>query len=911
MIRFIWQNWWRRKERFFLNLVGVLIISVGLTYLVGLAEMNKGTIVDELQKRWKSSYDIVVRPKGTKSITEEMGLLDPNYLSGISGGISQKQYETIKNLPNVDVAAPIATIVDLHYYFKVAPYEYDGNGIYRLNNHYRIDDGIQSDIYTETIYLAFGDWNVLYENLIDKPEDYPIIDGIADDFITIPQTLLLAAIDPEQEAKLVGLDEAIIDIGSGRYFNPDDKVHMEILPDSDTPLIDIPIIMSNHSYSNHELTVTFEKLDIPFERKTAEKTLQSIIKKGGEAYLDTLPSTMTKTYSLTSKEIFNKLMSSISGFDTESGKPVDRTLYLDEPDGFQHVNLERPSALQYANKQSPYSERWPIAFQLKKIQYDDAGYTKESFREMKTFAFNLDQDSWPYVRHRWIGFYDPSKLTISKDPTNELPMETYRPANSKLVLDKNLKPINPPFTLIPSNSLTNDALDFIAEPPVLLTTLEAAEAIVGDKPISAIRIKVKDVNDLSEDSQAKVEKVAEEIKQKTGLMTDITLGSSPQPTLINVPAINDREETGWFEQPWVKLGTSITIFREARIGFSGLILTIMAVAIIYVWASSLVSLLSRRKEFAVLLAVGWKPSQLSRLFFLQSLLLGLAVALISWTMLGWMYFASDATVDPFRFTLTGLIGFLIYVLGAIIPAFLAIRIQPYEAMQVGEISKTGKRLIRTSGIGTMAFNHFIGKWRRSLLSIVAIALPTSLLALFLYITFRLRGVMYTTWLGQYVALEIGPVHYTSMIVALVIAILTTAEMMWQNISERQVELSLLKALGWKNRHIRYLIWIEGFFTGLFAAIIGLLLATGMMWLLYQQLPTDDLWLVLSTGAIPIVVGILGTVIPAERAVNMSPIRGMHHQYSNKKIIKQLIKWTLIIMFFVILSFFVYLIVQLT
>src|SRR5690606_25951363 len=119
--------------------------------------------------------------------------------------------------------------------------------------------------------------------------------------------------------------------------------------------------------------------------------LQSIIKKGGEAYLDTLPSTMTKTYSLTSKEIFNKLMSSISGFDTESGKPVDRTLYLDEPDGFQHVNLERPSALQYANKQSPYSERWPIAFQLKKIQYDDAGYTKESFREMKTFAFNLDQ----------------------------------------------------------------------------------------------------------------------------------------------------------------------------------------------------------------------------------------------------------------------------------------------------------------------------------------------------------------------------------------------------------------------------------------------------------------------------------------------------------------------------------------
>ncbi|HEY4601313.1 MAG TPA: ABC transporter permease, partial [Cerasibacillus sp.] len=513
MIRFIWQNWWRRKERFFLILVGVLIISVGLTYLVGLSEMNRGTIVDELQKRWKSSYDIVVRPKGTQSITEETGLLDPNYLSGISGGITMEQYETIKNIPNVDVAAPIATIVDLHYYFKIAPYEYDGNGIYRLNEHYRVDDGIQSDIQTQTSYIAFGDWDVLHENFLDKPEDYPIIHGIANDVITNPQTLLLAAIDPEQEAKLVGLDKAIIDIGNGRYFNKDDKVHIEKIPESDIPLIDMPIIISNRAYSNHKLTVTFEKLDIPFEQKTAEETLDSIMKKGGETYLDKLPGGNTKTYSFTSKDMFKKIGSSMAGFDIDSGKSVSRTLYLDKPDGFQHVDLERPSALQYTNKQSPYSERWPFAYQLKKIEYDDAGYTKESFREMKVYEFNLDQDSWPYVRHRWIGFYDPTKLNISRDPTNELPMETYRPASTELVLDKNMKPVNPPITLKPSNSLTNDALDFIAEPPALLTTLEAAEAIIGDKPISAIRIRVKDVTDLSEDSQAKIEKVADEIER--------------------------------------------------------------------------------------------------------------------------------------------------------------------------------------------------------------------------------------------------------------------------------------------------------------------------------------------------------------------------------------------------------------
>ena len=96
MIRFIWQNWWRRKERFILLIIGAFIVSAGLTYLIGLSETNKGTIVDTLQQRWSASYDIVVRPEGTRSVTEDKKLLEPNYLSGLSGGISVEQYEAIK-----------------------------------------------------------------------------------------------------------------------------------------------------------------------------------------------------------------------------------------------------------------------------------------------------------------------------------------------------------------------------------------------------------------------------------------------------------------------------------------------------------------------------------------------------------------------------------------------------------------------------------------------------------------------------------------------------------------------------------------------------------------------------------------------------------------------------------------------
>src|SRR5699024_11698547 len=105
MIRFIWQNWWRRKERFILLLIGALIISVGLTYLVGLSETNQATVVDELQQRWSSSYDIVVRPEGARASIESENLLDPNFLSGIYGGINLEEYETIKGISDVDIAA--------------------------------------------------------------------------------------------------------------------------------------------------------------------------------------------------------------------------------------------------------------------------------------------------------------------------------------------------------------------------------------------------------------------------------------------------------------------------------------------------------------------------------------------------------------------------------------------------------------------------------------------------------------------------------------------------------------------------------------------------------------------------------------------------------------------------------------
>jgi hypothetical protein len=81
---------------------------------------------------------------------------------------------------------------------------------------------------------------------------------------------------------------------------------------------------------------------------------------------------------------------------------------------------------------------------------------------------------------------------------------------------------------------------------------------------------------------------------------------------------------------------------------------------------------------------------------------------------------------------------------------------------------SGKRVLRTKGLLSMVFNTVVGRLLRNLVSILAIALPSSLLILFIFVTFRLNGVLFTSWLGQYVSLEVGTTYYLAVAISLLI-----------------------------------------------------------------------------------------------------------------------------------------------
>ncbi|MDX1258968.1 ABC transporter permease [Exiguobacterium sp. K1] len=848
MLKFIWNSWWRNKERFILLLVGVLIVSTGLSYLIGTTQANNGTVVDELQKRWKSSYDIVVRPPGSRSVTEDLKLLEPNYMSGLDGGITMQQYQTIQEMADVEVAAPIAMIGNSSTGGNLGTHTFENEGIYKLTITDRQDTGLNVEQYSSATYIAAG-WEPSGDATNAGVTPMPLGKQPLYEF---GSSTMLAGIDPKAEAQLIGLDQATFADTYSRYFTKDDRPSVV----DEVGTVAIPVLLNEREYVDASRIYTYEKLDVPLLNDSMNETIQDVTERGGKKYLETLPVTSDKAkkYTVTTQQIQKKLVQDILSH-APAVTDVSQSNWM----------ALKPSPITYQPIKSPYASRWPFTYQVepKKVNPDSLLFKRTMYREAREFGSS--SADWKRLRLDYIGVFNPKKLNVSKDPLTELPMETYFPAKAQWVMNAKEQPVNPVRDVKPSN----DSYDFLTKPPSMLTTLEAAFQIRGKKAISVIRVNVKGVDAMNEQSEAKLQAVAQEIEDKTGLITDVTLGSSPQPALTYLPGLEKQAALGWVQQPWIKLGSSISIFQEAKVGMSGVIASVIAVALVYVFSSNIILLYARKKEFAILLSLGWRPSQLSKMLYLEATLLGTLVALIAWSILGTFWLTTDHPIALTRILWIGLAGLFIYWGGTLVPMALIRRIQPYDSMRSGEVSK-GRRFVRSQSVFGMSLNQLVTYWQRTLLSIVAIALPTSLFIFFLFVTFRLKGVLYASWLGEFVALEVGTMHYIAMAVALLIAILTTTEILWQNVNERKSQLAVLKATGWQDRMIRRLVLLEGLLTGLFAGIAGLIMALFLILKMYNQFPSAELGFLSLTLLIPVATGVTGALLPAQRAVRITP-----------------------------------------
>ncbi len=158
MFPFIWRSLRGRGVRSLLLLFGVLVVSGAFGLLTSAAETVQVIVDEDLAKYWRTTYDILVRPPGTRStIEEKYGLVQANHLSGIPGGITFEQYEAISSIPGVEVAAPIAMLsyFDMHisFGFERQASRIEEPGVYRVDVTLAVDDGLGQHQVTLRQYL--------------------------------------------------------------------------------------------------------------------------------------------------------------------------------------------------------------------------------------------------------------------------------------------------------------------------------------------------------------------------------------------------------------------------------------------------------------------------------------------------------------------------------------------------------------------------------------------------------------------------------------------------------------------------------------------------------------------------------------------------------------------------------------
>src|SRR5207248_5187339 len=113
-----------RRTANILAALGLLTATLGFLNLASTAQTTQTTLNGSIGQAWNTPYDLLVRPTGTVTdLEEKQGLVRPNYVSGINGGITRAQLATIRQIAGVQVAAPIAVVGFVNW--EVADFDVD------------------------------------------------------------------------------------------------------------------------------------------------------------------------------------------------------------------------------------------------------------------------------------------------------------------------------------------------------------------------------------------------------------------------------------------------------------------------------------------------------------------------------------------------------------------------------------------------------------------------------------------------------------------------------------------------------------------------------------------------------------------------------------------------------------------
>lgn len=883
LLHAVWRGFHSRVK---LLIPGLLVVALGFALTGAAFDTGKTTVNQDLSAQWRPTYDILVRPQSGQTdwlaTGEENGesLLEPNYLSGARGGIIREQYEQIKALLEVAVAAPIAVVgyfpleVNLVAPFTETLASPSPLRLYRVTSHVAVDAGwrsfegvgVQDIVQARQGKLSFQNGQgYVYVDPLGRAHDFSKLTSFGQtrtgrreqvwtpvqlnesNTAIYPNTyyrlnLLLAGIDPAQEAALVDLKGAI---EQGRYLTDEDASYKlkSKLPGFPSWTA-VPVLINTREFTAVSARFVISALNPP----PADDTAVALAEQG-PAYLETLPETQLDVITVDAsgqayRRVIDFLRSSADDKLPVTAKQASSADYI----------LPAPLVYQ-AGSALPGAGVPLLQIQLK-------GHVSEgpipsirmeppepAFRDRAYSNFARDR----YYQFYPVGYYDLGNLAQSD--LNALPVETYAPPLARLRYDLAGNPVTP-VDLRP----THNPDGYLTAPPFMLTTLDGA-AFFSEDPayISAIRIRVQGVEAIGEAAQQRIEAVAARVEALTGLQADITLGSSPQAVLAQVP------EVGYVEEHWVKQLVAISILRGFNQADALLFGSLFLVSMVYIFSLSVNANLSRVKEFGLLQALGWRRQHLVTLMLGESVLLACATLAISAGLAVLVIRAAQLDVPVQRLLLLLPGGLALFLVGSAVPILQAVRRSSILAIQEGEFARRPARA--SEGY---ALRSLLRRPLRTALILLSLLIAVGLLGVLLLVQFQLSGVLAGTFLGEYLSIKIEAYHWAVAAVSVALVGFTVLEMTRISIYERRREIGLLLALGWRVRDVLAIFMRENLLLGLVGGVAGAMVAALAFRLFQPNASARAIGPLSVVALLAVLVCVLAALPPVRQIARMRP-----------------------------------------
>ncbi len=860
---------------------GILVAAVSFSLLTAATNTQTAQVTGTIQHNLRPAYDILVRPKGSETALEKsQDLVRDNYLSGIFGGITMAQYQKIKNIPGVEIAAPIAMIgyvletvaipIDVTAALTDAPAQVLSLSDQRVADLgltrfpaesmgyvYVTPDPLKSNV-TGSFTVAPGVTIGLTETLPDgstvticpeyteaPSQTSPFADyqdtqawcasrangygglsalpaGHVGAYLQITFPFLLAAIDPVAEQDLVGLGGAVV---SGRYLKDSDQP----APTSG-PGPEVPVLATTDPYDDDQDVITVDTLpasavSLVREGLSPDQLAAALAKEPGTPALQT---------TITSTAAYDRFLSSLStgsgpldAYWTSSGVSYETTSGgVLAPETASNPDSVWQSTL-YVNAGGSNFEAVPL---------DDSDTAFRSLTEQIGINGGSSGPTNDFPSLKSVGEFDPSKLP-GFSSLSQVPMETYYPPTATGANAASREALgNQP--LLPDANIAG----YLEEPPLMLTTLSslsafAAEFPTGDwsAPISSVRVRVGGVHGTVKQQLAEIASVAAAIQKATGLQVDITAGSSPTTETIALPAGKYGRPALLLDESWVKKAVALVIVAALDRKSVALFALILLVTALFLANGSIAAVRARRGEIGVLRCLGWPRRAVFRLILGELLLLGALAGLAGTAISAAVIAGFHLQLPLWRVLLITPVAMALAGAAGLVPAWLATRGEPMDAVRpVASPPRRRARPVRR--LLGLAVSNLRRRPARAALAGIALGVGVTALTVLLGIQLAFSQQVTGSLLGNFVSGEVRGVDYLSAALAIGLGVASVADVLYLNLRERAPELAALAATGWQRRYLNRMALYEGAGIGLLGSLAGGGVGLALAWALGGSLP---------------------------------------------------------------------------